>query len=411
MLLLSGPAGSGKSVLTRFVAETILSGGNSLQTTQGYLGVTYFCSYCEVALSSESAVLRSILHQLIQKSPASQALVRNILEQRTPQGLKISLTTDLLWQAIRETLAMDSMRYTFIAIDAIEELGTATAIIILTELLKIINALNTLKPTHRIRVFVSSRHNAEYNSAFPSLVELRILKSEMQPEIRKYVRDAIEQFAADQHDFANATSSSTRREIVDEICKRADGMFLLAVMVWDDFKKTSKWDEATVDDKMQRLDSAPLGMYSFYDKMMFQIDSSVREEILEIFAILAIAARPLSSHGLETILGLSYTGKPIRKAADIPINRSIGDFIEKYIPDLIARRDDDTLTFVHLSFKEYLLKMWDKTDAQDLTKARRIITRACLKYLKLQDLLHDAFDGESREGKYPVRIVTASLPR
>lgn len=410
MLLLSGSAGSGKSVLTRFVAETILSGGNSLQTTQGYLGVTFFCSYCEVALSSENAVLRSILHQLIQKSPASQVLVRNILEQRTPQGLKISLATDLLWQAIRETLAMDSMKNTFIAIDAIEELGSSTAMKILTELFNIINALNTLKPTHRIRVFVSSRHNANYNSSFPSLVQLRIMKSEMQPEIKKFLRDVIDQFAIDRLDFAGATSSSKRVEIIDEICKRADGMFLLAVMVWDDFRKTSKWDEATIDDKMQRLDSAPLGMYAFYDKMMYQIDASVREDILEIFAILAVAARPLSTRGLETILGLSYTGRPIRKAADIPIDRDIGNLIEKYIPDLIARRDDDTLTFVHLSFKEYLLKSWDETDTKDLVKARRIITRACLKYLRLQDLLHDALDGESREGKLQPKSAPASFP-
>jgi ABC-type glutathione transport system ATPase component len=47
MLVFSGQAGAGKSVLTRFIAETILAGGGNerIQNTQGYIGVTFFCSY------------------------------------------------------------------------------------------------------------------------------------------------------------------------------------------------------------------------------------------------------------------------------------------------------------------------------------------------------------------------------
>ncbi|KAF3764686.1 ankyrin [Cryphonectria parasitica EP155] len=329
-----------------------------------------------------------------------EAIVKNVLEQRSLQGLKISLAADLLWKAMREVLAMDTMKYTFIIIDAIEELGDSTANNILEMLNYTLRYINTVTPAHRVRILVSSRPKPR---SFPWLVELRIVKSDTRPGIKRFLQGSLEQFAADRPEFATVTSSKKRIEIVNELCERADGSFLIAAMVWGDFRNSPEWDEDTITRKLRKFGSAPHKVSDFYD-IIYQIDSSVRDQVRDILAILAAAARPLSTVEIGIILGFSQTDTPIRNADDIPIDRSVSDLIEKHIPELIARLDDDTVTFVHLSFKEYLLESWAKEKASHMTRAGRMITRACLKYLKLQDMLHDAFDGASREdltSRYP----------
>ncbi len=64
--------------------------------------------------------------------------------------------------------------------------------------------------------------------------------------------------------------------------------------------------------------------------------------------------------------------------------------MEQNLPDLVTIQDDNRVTFVHLSFKEYLQRRQDFQDV--LLSGRREITRACLKYLKLRDILQDTND-------------------
>ena len=408
MLLLTGQAGTGKSVLTRHLAESILSGGQSDGTGTSYLGVSFFCSYEEAALNNEVAVLRSLLHQLIQLNGHSAAIVRNRLEKGTPPGPVISLQAKDLWDSLIDVLSMNTMRRIFLTIDAIEELGVEVAVSILSGLWKTTQFLNQRQPESRLRIFVSSRHNPAYASALPNLTMLSMKKAQMQKDIEEYLRRAIEEHAAKNSAFRASISAAIRHEIVTGISARVDGMFLQAVITWEDFRRGILWNQDVVAQKLKRLNTLSPGITALYDRVINGIDESIRDDAFAIFSTLAAAARPLSESEMGALLGVCIPSRPIERSTDSEPFRDLYRIMEQNFPDLIKIQDDNRVTLVHLSFKEYLQRRQDFQDV--LLSGRRKITRACLKYLKLRDILQDAHDGSDTTGALTYALCHSHSP-
>ncbi|RYP80927.1 hypothetical protein DL769_002205 [Monosporascus sp. CRB-8-3] len=390
MLLLTGQAGTGKSVLTRYLAESIQSRGQSDGAGTGYLGVSFFCSYDEAALNDEEAVLRSLLHQLIQLNSHSASLVRSRLEKRNLARLRISMQTDDLWTSLTDVLSMSAMKRIFIVVDAIEELGAAVAMSILSGLWKTTTFLNQRYPENRLRIFVSSRWNPAYPSALPHLTILSMKKAQIQRDIEEYLRHEIEEFATENSAF-RASASVWKREIVTSILARVDGMFLQAALTWGEFRKGIIWNRSVVAKKLKSLDALLPGMEALYDKVISELNESIRDDAFVIFSVLAAAARPLSEPELSAILGVCNSDKVIVRSTDLEPFRDLYQIMEQSIPNLVKIQDDNRATFVHLSFKEYFQRRQDFQDV--LLSGRREITRTCLLYLKLRDVLQDADDG------------------
>lgn len=403
MLMLTGPPGTGKTVLTRCLLENILSGGGEQQSSSGYLAINFFCSYFESAISSEGAVLRSLLHQLIQLNPYCGQIIRNRLEKQTNFGIVTSLEVSDLRHALLEALSMHTMKSVFIVIDAIEELGIEVAISTLTGLFQVAQDLSKTYPESRLKVFVSSRHNPAYLSAIPNLKVLTIKNPQMQRDIKAYLEAVIEDFATENSDFEGVASSSTRLNIIAQITRISNGMFLFAVLAWEDFRKGILWNQHEVDQKLEKLVSIRPGMTTFYDKMINSINESTREDAFSIFSILASAATPLTGTEIGIILGICRSTGVIMRSTDFQPFQNLNDNIERNFADLITIQNDDRLTFVHMSFKEYLQ---NRDDFQAiLHSGHRNITRSCLKYLRLKDLLQDACDGRSRDGMLPTHLA------
>ncbi|RYP15106.1 hypothetical protein DL765_005929 [Monosporascus sp. GIB2] len=391
MLLLAGQAGTGKSVLTRYLAESIQSGGQSDGPGTGYLGVSFFCSYNETALNYEEAVLRSLLHQLIQLNVRSAALVRSRLEKRNSCGLSISTRPDDLWASLTDVLSMSTMKRIFLVVDAIEELGAEIALSILSRLWKTTHFLNQTHPENRLRILVSSRRNPAYASALPNLTILSMKKAQIQRDIEEYLRHEVEEFATKNSAFRASVSAGTRREIVTSILARVDGMFLQAALAWGEFRKGIMWNQSVVAKKLKSLDALPPGMAALYDKVINELNESIRDDAFVIFSVLAAAARPLSEPELSAILGVCNSNKDIVCSTDLEPFKDLYQIMEQSFPNLITIQDDNRATFVHLSFREYLQSRQDFQDA--LLSGRREITRTCLLYLKLRDMLRHAHDG------------------
>jgi hypothetical protein len=133
--------------------------------------------------------------------------------------------------------------------------------------------------------------------------------------------------------------------------------------------------------------------------MLSAIDPEIEEDVLLIFSILAVAARPLTEIELGTILGISKSQQSVKRSRDVVPFRNLGEILEKHVPELIALRDDNTVTFVHPSFKKCLSQPSGKISSDNIIKGHRHITRASLKYLGLGDMLDDAWSGDSFESK------------
>lgn len=403
MLLFSGGPGTGKSVMTRFLVEAVLSGSDQTGFALGYQGISFFCSYLEILHTGEETVLRSLLHQLLQLNPHAEELVKNRVQVRTRYGLSYSLDREHLWPALQEVLAMDTMGRTFIAIDALEELGPTVAVSILGGMWEIMAYLSQKRPHHQVRVFASSRHNPTYTSTVPSLSVLRVPLQKVSDGIKIFLRDSVGRLAATNAGFNASTDHYTRHEIVDTISRGANGMFLWARIVWDDFQRGLLWSSAVVRQKLAKINTVPPSITAVYDKLMDQIDPSAQDEVWSILSILSIAARAMTLDELATVLGVSRADRRIVRSTDLDRIQNLDGVIAENLPDIITFHDDHTVSFSHLSFEEYLRTAWKQKSPEIFTRAERLVARTCLQYVNLRDLLEDASDGAiGMEGNSPL---------
>ncbi|CAJ0545078.1 Ff.00g085510.m01.CDS01 [Fusarium sp. VM40] len=392
MLLLTGNAGSGKSVLARCVAERIQSGGVDRASGSDYLTASYFCSYVEAALNSQEVVLRTLLHQLIQLNPRCGALVRNRLLKRMRTGEEIlDLDVRKMWETLREVLSMQTMSHVIVVIDAIEELGVTVAKAILGGLWNIADYLRRTQQDNHLRVFVSSRPNLTPSSKGISGLEILHLGDvDMKADIKLYLSSSINDLEAQNASFSASITPDLREKVITQISKAAGSMFLAAVVTWEDFKRGLLWNQDVVVQKLEKVVSSGSSMGSFYDRLMEKIDPFMLDDALSIFAIISAAARPLSETEIGTILGICRSGRHITRSTDFEPFSNLNTIMEDSFEDLIIVQDDNTVTFIHLSFKDYLISQ--ERFKRVIQKGRQSITKACLVYLKLRDLLQSAVE-------------------
>ncbi|KAH7004342.1 hypothetical protein EDB82DRAFT_422883 [Fusarium venenatum] len=302
-------------------------------------------------------------------------------------GKVFDLTTKKMWEALQQVLSMQTMSRVIIVIDAIEELGPAVATAVLVGLSEIANDLQ--RQNIPLKAFISSRPSTGLTSSeLKGLEILHLGDVDMKSDIKKYLQSSVDDLKTENESFNASVTPTLEQKIVLSISGAAAGMFLVAVLAWEDFQRGIFWNEHTIDEKLDEVLLSGTSMVTFYDKMIEKIDDSVLEDIFLMFSILAAAARPMSEVEIGTILGICRSRKPIKRSSDFEPFRNLNAVVEREVPHLVSQQDDGTMAFVHLSFKDYLESQ--NHFKQIIETGRQSITKACLMYLKLADLLESA---------------------
>lgn len=406
ILLLSGPAGCGKTVLTRHIVEEVLAGRQIFQDSSSTnLCASFFCSWNDQALATEESILRSVLHQLLQLNPSAQLLVRNCLLKRTPFREYYDMDSDKLWQALWDVVAMDSMNHAIICIDAIEELKPAVCDKIIAGLHNLVKRFNegAERSQRKLRVLLSSRPNSQYAVRHQHLRVFQIPKIQIENDIRAYLNHKVSDLAFENDQFETAIAEGSGREIVNKISSGADGMFMWARVAWEDFSRGYFWDAAVVARKLGELELMPSGLNHLYDKTLDRVPLEWRKDMWAVFSALAIAKRPLSAAELgEAVAVASSNSSQILNPVKLIPFKGLDDFAEKHFPDFIKSHEDGTITLSHGSVREYLLHRAKMDKPGLLERAEASMIRACLGYIKFFDQV------QAQNGRRPpiVRICS-----
>jgi hypothetical protein len=147
---------------------------------------------------------------------------------------------------------------------------------------------------------------------------------------------------------------------------------------------------------LAKINAGSSSITAVYDKLMDQIDPSVQEVVWSILSILSIAARPMKLDELAIVLAVSTADRRMVKSTDLDGIQNLNSVIADNLPDIITFHDDHTVSFSHLSFKEYLGTTWRQKFPDIFTKAERLVTRTCLQYVNLRDLLEEASNEETK---------------
>ncbi|EEY15711.1 receptor-interacting serine/threonine-protein kinase [Verticillium alfalfae VaMs.102] len=131
-------------------------------------------------------------------------------------------------------------------------------------------------------------------------------------------------------------------KIERDLLRRSEGTFL-----WVGFAMQELARQSTSNQIQNALASLPHGLNSTYSRILMQIKESDRRQTALLLQLTAIAVRPLTIAELASLIGND-------ESPEVPAERATLDAIA--LCANILRRDDDQVTFVHLSAKEYLQK-------------------------------------------------------
>ncbi|KAI8626353.1 hypothetical protein F5Y19DRAFT_227422 [Xylariaceae sp. FL1651] len=338
VLWLQGAPGSGKSVLTSQIAR--------FMKTSNLFVVRHFCSQRYSSSILYDQVLRSLLLQLLRKNDELVAHVYKdfVLGKKPPtvQALEKLLLTLL-------KITSDEPRqtkYIWIIIDGLNECEPRDQISVMT-LINQITGKKTAGGDTVCKILISSRHS-------PTIAKrLRTKQVISLSEERNSVKLAIMQYVSQRlqslHEKLRQLDLGPKEieEVVRVITNKADGMFLYARLVLDYLASNIFYSGAEMKSS---IDELPRELSDFYQKILTQIlvrlDPRSADRLKSIFGWIAFSKRPLKR--MEFLSALTFGSEPSTATRLVP------SYVLDVCGPLIEERPDTTLTFIHISVKEFL---------------------------------------------------------
>ncbi|RAO67477.1 uncharacterized protein BHQ10_003489 [Talaromyces amestolkiae] len=325
---------------------------NQIQLAFGSKGIPvpsfvacHFCTYSYTSSTQYDELLKSLLLQLVR---ASSDLAAHIYEVYVIGRKSISLSVlEQLMQTAITLLAEDLGRKQSIhmIIDGLDEMEADKQ----KRLVNLMNGILKLQSLDRatFKILFSSRRlqSLENGLRKKPVVMLGDEKDNLEHAICTYAEQRLK--AQSQRFSQLGLSDLDFIDIGKSIAKKADGMFLWARLVLDYITQNIFYSSQELWDAIHTL---PRKLAEFYERVMVQIiskfDSRSIERMRSIFGWIAFTERPLRKFELRSALSFG-TGNPLN---DEPVPLYVFDM---GMP-LIEERSDSTLTFIHVSVKDYL---------------------------------------------------------
>lgn len=282
-----GKAGSGKSTLMKYIVsqpETAKHLEAWAGDKQLVIAKHFFWSTGTSLQKSQEGLLRSILFEVLRKSPELRKAVRSTLPEDMSDELEffsVPLTKNELFLAFSAIKCGSwSPKFCFF-IDGLDEYkGEAT------ELIKLIQDFSSAE---HVKVCISSRPWTEFIDAFGQDEDHVIrVESLTRDDIRNYVFD---RFGSTQHFQPHSATTAQYVEIANQIVERAQGVFLWVVLVVKSLLEGLTYAD-TIDDLRLRLDAFPPDLDAFFQQMLDSIPVIYRKQTTRIFQIALVLDQP-----------------------------------------------------------------------------------------------------------------------
>ncbi|KAH8817550.1 ankyrin repeat-containing domain protein [Flagelloscypha sp. PMI_526] len=356
-----GLMGTGKTVLSSFVIETLLARDDI------YIAYYYF-EFTNPTTLSEEALLRSLVCQLASASPA---VVRAFHQKHNNGGLQPQLIT--LQNTLNE-LVSASTKPVFIIIDALDELPLAQRKYLLQSLLTF-SASNDASLT---RIMVTSREEVDIHRAFEEKVdfELAVHGDLVRQDIAAFVDRELQ---TKKWKFWSEDAIDMARRLLNE---KADGQFRMVACQVDILQQVKTYEQLR-----QALHSLPNTLSETYNYILANIPKHLRDQAHRLFAILSVVPESISVHELSALLAVDFGDE--EDSDQLPEFHEMNWIVDPLdVADLgtslVSRVGSYRGTFLqlaHASVKEHLLapsEAWFSL-CEDL--AHGMIARSCLALL------------------------------
>lgn len=407
---LHGYPGLGKSVITKYLLKNAID-TPSLDNGSRPCILYFFCSYQLSSAQSYRGLICSLIHQLLTQRPDLAGYAVTLKNQfgfvkpdvDSLAGLQRIFKDLLYWYAHpkHNTIRYGSMENVpdlRIIIDGLDELDRSEWARFFETFGDVITG-NKSFPRPKLKLLVTSRTEPGIEEHLIGVWDCNLgATNQNASDVAEYIRGTISDFG-----HRNNFGDENILEIVSEITKKAEGMFLWATLAWSLFTDgVGMWTRAVVQRKIQGLRQVPSGIESLYHRVLSLVDKRIATELLAALKWIVAAPEPLTVD--EIAVALSLRARPrYKQQLDVPFNMQL--FFKKSCPQLLKIDGSGAVKLVHLSFRSFLLDTETIEDGSkfvpnpfyfNLKHVNYDIGVDCLSYITLEDFSKETLD-EARQ--------------
>jgi len=340
LLWIKGDPGKGKTMLLMGIAKGLLT-----STPDSGLLSYFFCHATDPNYSTATAVLRSLMDQMIAQQRSLISIVRERYDSEGHKLFEGPHAFIALSRIFAKMLQSATVEKIYLVVDALDECETD-----LSQLLKYIREMSS-HPSHaRVRWLISSRHRIANIEEQLRLVKSRIeldLETDAQDSISSAVNAYIKHKVSELAELKQY-ELEVQETLVRYLQEKADGTYLWVALVCKQLAglKTPPPDTLSV------LKTAfPPELSPFYQRMLKNLDD-LKDEALtfqicrQTLAVATLAYQPIHLEELVPIAGLLEKDR-----------RSLETYVGLCGSFLIVRKG--FIYFVHQSAKDYLTTQAD----------------------------------------------------
>ncbi|KAK5005855.1 hypothetical protein LTR28_007196 [Elasticomyces elasticus] len=353
-LFSGGFPGTGKTVIAASVVDHLL------RTVYGdRVGVAYiYCNYKRQDEQKTVELLAALLKQLLHgKSPIPQP-VEALYAHHSRRNTRPSLSE--LRKILKDVV--ESFSRVYIIVDALDECrnddGTRD---------KLLSSLRDVQAGTDTRFLATSRYLPEVIQHFHDDDRLEVRASDA--DVEAYLRGHLSLLSKCVRD-----RPELQKQIVDDIVKAVDGMFLLAQLHLDSLK-----DKKNVKAVRVALEKLPSGSDAYdgaYKEAMERIVSQPQGErdlAKRVLAWISLAKRPLKAVELQHAIAI----EPGEPALDTENLTDIEEILSVCAGLVTEDKQSNVIRLVHYTTQEYL----ERTHSTLIPNAMSTLTLACITYL------------------------------
>lgn len=357
-LWINGPPGSGKTVLSTTVIETIR---NRLSADSKQALAFFFCDKADEIYQSEASLLGTLIAQIVAQMQKTPDNLRTSYEVARRYGRSMVSSSDRPLEVLTDLLL--SLGSVFIVIDGVDEFKDPAAIGRIVRRLVITN--------ERVHILCLSRDSTILSELLPDARNIYLSPILIGEDIRQFLQEELETLPL--------SDSNLRARLFERLSHDADSMFLWVRLMLKMLRSATSPYEIDC-----MLSDLPEGLNTLYSGI---IGSLLKEpppkRLLAKRALqwISCSARPLLWSELQAALSFDSasaefveTMKPF-KSALMELNGSLFE----YVPE------GDLFRLTHLSVRDFLFSLQDHIIDEEMRQfcpregsAHREIAKACL---------------------------------
>ena len=330
LLWIFGGPGKGKTMLSIYLTQ-------QFEKLHGKEVIYFFCSSEHETRSTATAVLRTLLWQMIVVRPGLTELISPYFDP--PERTQAMLSTPgSLWEIFAKVIQSSELGKMQCLIDGLDECDDESSRWLASQFTEL-----TSQEIHsNLHIVVASRHMSSSK---------QIKQVHLDPDNDQDVSDDIEKFASEKMEELSRRLNLTTEfcsHIQSQLLTRAGGTFLWIGYAMIELR--SKRTSLEVEEAVREL---PTALPALYGRMLRRIPSGKLDLITTLLHWVTLAVRPLSIGELENVVAW-------RVPERMDTGQALRDYVKLCEPMIIVQRD--RVLLVHQSARDYFLRDIEDND-------------------------------------------------